>query len=58
MFEKIVFDQLYEYLISNGLLFGSQCGFRQQHFIELAALELTDQIHRKIDQIKYNYLYS
>ena len=52
VFEKIVFDQLYEYLISNGLLFESQYGFRKQHSTELAALELTDRIRREIDQNK------
>ena len=52
VFEKIFFDQLYEYLISNGLLFESQYGFRKQHSTELAALELTDQIRREIDQNK------
>ena len=50
VFEKIVFDQLYEYLISNGVLFESQYGFRKQHSTELAALELTDRIRREIDQ--------
>ena len=50
MFEKIVFDQLYEYLISNGLLVESQYGFRKQHSTELAALELTDRIRREIGQ--------
>ena len=49
MFEIFVFDQLYVYLISNGLLFESQYDFRK-HTTELAALELTDRIRRKIDQ--------
>ena len=52
VFEKIVFDQLYEYLISNGLLFESQYGFRKQHSTELTALELTDRIRREIDENK------
>ena len=47
---KIVFDQLYDYLITNGLLFESQYGFRKQHPLELAALELTDRICREMDQ--------
>ena len=42
--KKIVFDQLYDYLITNGLLFESQCGLRKQKSTELAALELTDPI--------------
>ena len=52
VFEKIVFDQLYDYLITNGLLFESQYGFRKQHSTELAALELTDRIRREMDQDK------
>ena len=51
MFEKkIVFEQLYDYLITNGLLFESQYGFRKQHSAELAALELTDRIRREMDR--------
>ena len=52
VFEKIVFDQLYDYLITNGLLFESQYSFRKQHSTELAALELTDRIRREMDQDK------
>ena len=52
VFEKIVFDQLYDYLITNGLLFERQYGFRKQHSTELAALELTDRIRREMDQDK------
>ena len=43
---------MYEYFISNGLLFESQYGFRKQHSTELAVLELTDRIRREIDQNK------
>ena len=50
MFEKIVFDLLYDHLITDGLLFESQYGFRKQHSTELAALELTDRIRREMDQ--------
>ena len=50
VFEKITFDQLYEYFVSNGLLFDSQYGFRRQHSTEFAALELTDIIRREIDK--------
>ena len=52
VFEKIVFDQLYDYLITNGLLFVSQYGFRKQRSTKLAALELTDRIRREMDQDK------
>ena len=52
VFERIVFDQSYDYFMTNGLLFNSQYGFRKHHSTELAALELTDKIRRKIDQKK------
>ena len=37
-------------MITNGLSFESQYGFRKQHFTEWAALELTDRIRREMDQ--------
>ena len=52
VFERIVFDQLYDYFTTNGLLFNSQYGFRKHHSTELAALEPTDKIRREIDQKK------
>ena len=52
VFERIVFDKLYDYFTTNGLLFNSQYGFRKHHSTELAALELTDKIRREIDQKK------
>ena len=52
VFEKVLFDQLYDNLITNGLLFESQYGFRKQHSTELAALELTERIRREMDQDK------
>ena len=52
VFERIVFDQLYDYFTTNGLLFNSQYGFRKQHSTELAAFELTHKIRREIDQKK------
>ena len=50
MFEKIAFDRLNDYLITNGLLFESQYGFRKQHSTELAAIELTDRVRREMNQ--------
>ena len=49
MFERVVFNQLYQYLDVNNLLFDSQYGFRKQHSTELAALELIDRIHKSMD---------
>ena len=56
VFEKIVFDQLYDYLITNGLLFESRYGFRKQHSTLLAALELTDRIDIHIVTNELNFI--
>ena len=58
VFERIVFDQLYDYFTTNGLLFNSQYGFRKHHSTELGALELTDKIRREIDQKKTPFIFS
>ena len=52
VFEKVVFIQLYDYLIKNKLLYDSQYGFRRLHSTELAALEFTDKIIANLDQGK------
>ena len=49
LFERLVFNQLYQYLDVNNLLFHSQYEFRKQHSTELAALELIDRIHKSMD---------
>ena len=49
VFERAVFNQLYQYLDVNNLLFDSQYGFRKQHSTELAALELIDRIHKSME---------
>ena len=52
VFEKVVFFQLYDYLIKNKLLYVSQYGFRKLHSTELAALEFTDKIVLNLDKGK------
>ena len=49
IFERVAFNQLYEYFTSNGLLYESQYGFRKLHSTELAALEFTDRISQEMD---------
>ena len=53
IYEKIVYKQLYSYLISNNLIFDSQHGFREKFSTETAILELTDFIKRQIDTHHY-----
>ena len=47
--EKIIFNQLYEYLITNSLLAESQHGFRPQHSTVTALLEATNNWYLNID---------
>ena len=52
IFERVVFNQLYNYFTSNGLLYESQYGFRKYHSTELAALGFTDRIRQEMDTKK------
>ena len=52
IFEKVVFQQTYEYFNKHNLLHTSQYGFRKKHSTELAALELTDQVTNYLDSGK------
>ena len=47
--EKVVFNQLYEYLISNNLLADSQHGFRPMHSTLTALLEVPKNWYLNID---------
>ena len=51
-FERVAFNQLYDYFASNGLLYESQYGFRKLHSTKLAALEFTDRISQEMDAKK------
>ena len=50
LFEKIVFNQLYDYFHENQLFYSSQYGFPKLHSTELAALELSDRILKDVDE--------
>ena len=50
IFEKIIYQQIYQYFLENNIFFDSQYGFRSKHSTELAALELIDRIVTKMDQ--------
>ena len=52
VFEKVVYIQVYNYLVENNLLYESQYGFRKHHSTEFAALEITDKISSQLDQGK------
>ena len=46
IFERVVFNQIYQYFVENNLLFDGQYGFRKHHSTELVALELFDRISK------------
>ncbi|MGB1899487.1 MAG: reverse transcriptase family protein, partial [Candidatus Kariarchaeum pelagius] len=50
VFERIIYNQLYEYFTNNDLFYKNQYGFRKKHSTELAALELIDRIKRDLDK--------
>jgi hypothetical protein len=49
VFERVMYDQLYDYFISNDLFYDSQYGFRKSHSTELAATELIDRLKQNLD---------
>ena len=52
LFEKVVYNQLYEYFTKNKLFHENQYGFRTKHSTELAVTELTDRMLINIDNKK------
>ena len=44
IFERVLFNQLYEYFDRNDLLTQHQYGFRKNHITEFAAMELIDRV--------------
>lgn len=52
IFEKIMFQQMYNYFSSFKLFYNSQYGFRSLHSTELAAYELIERILKDLDNDK------
>ena len=52
VFERAAFNQLYDYMQRNKLLYANQYGFRKLHSTELASVELVDRIRLDIDSGK------
>ena len=50
LFEKVVYQQIYQYFTINKLFSPGQYGFRNNHSCELANIELTDHILTALDQ--------
>ena len=53
LFEKLVYNQLYEYMSTNGLIASCQSGFRAHHSTTTALLKCTDDWLNGIDAGKY-----
>ena len=49
VFERIIYDQLYAFLMDNSLLFSYQSGFRSLHSTVTSLLETTDDWTYNID---------
>ena len=47
--EKLVFNQVYKYLVENELLCSNQHGFRPKHSTLTALLSITEDFYRKLD---------
>ena len=56
IFEKIIYDQLYQYLNENGLLNSGQSGFRSLHSTLTALLETNDNWCISIDRGLLNWV--
>jgi hypothetical protein len=50
VFEKVVYDQLFDYLKTNNLFDNGQYGFRNGHSTEHAVLEVVDRVTFGLDQ--------
>ena len=52
VFERIIYDQMYEYLNENNVLAEEQFGFRKYHSTEYAAISLVDHISNEMEHGK------
>lgn len=52
IFEKVVFQQVYNHFQEKKLFFNAQYGFRTGHSIEFAAIELIDKIISRMDKME------
>ena len=50
VFERVAFEQLFQYFQENKLIYVSQYGFRKDHSTESAVIELVDRLHNEIDK--------
>ena len=53
LLERIMYNRLYYFLLSNNILYNKQFGFQKQHSTEHAILQLTNQILQSFDQDEF-----
>ena len=53
LLERIMYNRLYNYLISNSILYKNQFGFQSSNSTEYAIMELVDQISNSFDSNKF-----
>ena len=53
IFERLIYDQLVEFLENHGILYKYQFGFTKGHSTEQAILEFTDELKMCIDKGEY-----
>ena len=53
VFEKLIHNQVYDYLNKNNHLFSNQSGFRALHSVVICLLNSTDDCHVKMDNGRY-----
>ena len=58
VFERVVFNQIYDFFSKNNLFYPSQYGFCKKHSTEYAALETIDIILQEMDKETYQQQYS
>ena len=52
IFEKLIYNEIMHYFVSNQLFHTAQYGFRKNHSTELACVELTDRIIKSFEESK------
>ena len=53
VFEKLIYNQLYDYLDGNKLLFSKQSGFRSLHSVATCLLKCTSDWYLNMDKGQY-----
>ena len=53
IFERVMYNRLYSFLVENDILYNKQFGFQKEHSTEHAVLQLTNQILQSFNQDKF-----